>query len=220
MRHRAILAFSAALVAGCTPLHGWDAHTTSMPRPPAFDVGELARQPVATFGVLAPAGLQGFGPSLSQALATALAEAAPSVRGIPALETVNALNEQGLAAEYADLIAGFLRNGILERKRLQRIGSALRARYVLLPGLAEFDQVMIDRLAISGLKVVQSRVTTLRLWLQLWDAQTGRLLWESAGEATVASELLRPERTVPLHGIARKLWLRMIREGLLDRRSQ
>lgn len=86
--------------------------------------------------------------------------------------------------------------------------------------LAEFDQVLIDRLAISGWKVVQGRVTTLRLWLQLWDAQTGRLLWESAGEATVASELLRPERTVPLHGIARKLWLRMIREGLLDRRSQ
>src|SRR5437667_5318715 len=129
MRHRAILAFSAALVAGCTPLHGWDAHTTSMPRPPAFDVGELARQPVATFGVLAPAGLQGFGPSLSQALATALAEAAPSVRGIPARATVNALNEQGLAGEYAELIAGFLRNGILERKRLQRIGPsrALRA---------------------------------------------------------------------------------------------
>src|SRR2546427_427646 len=124
-----------SISSSCSPLHGWDAHTTSMPRPPAFDVGELARQPVATFGVLAPAGLQGFGPSLSQALATALAEAAPSVRGIPALETVNALNEQGLAAEYADLIAGFLRNGILERKRLQRIGSALRARYVLLPGL-------------------------------------------------------------------------------------
>ena len=81
MRHPAILAFSAALLAGRTPLHGWNAHTTSMPRPPALDVGDLTREPVATFGVLAPAGLQGFGPSLSQALTTALAEAAPSSRG-------------------------------------------------------------------------------------------------------------------------------------------
>jgi hypothetical protein len=191
-----------------------------MPRPPALDVGELTQEPVATFGVLAPAGLQGFGPPLSQALTTALAEAAASLRGTSSLETVNALNEQGLAAECADLIWGCLRKGVLERKRLQRIGSALRARYLLLPGLAEFDQVLIDRLAISGLKVVQGRVTTLRLWLQLWDTQTGRLFWESAGEATVASELLRPERTVPLDGIVRKLWLRMIREGLLERRSQ
>jgi hypothetical protein len=220
MRRRAMLAFSAALLPGCTPLHLWDVHTTSMPRSPAFDVGELAREPVATLGVLAPAGLQGFSSSLSQALTTALAEATPSLRGMPSLDTVNTLNEQGLAAEYAELIAGFLRNGILERERLQRIGSALRARYVLLPGLAEFDEVLIDRFEFSGLKVVQGRVTTLRLWLQLWDAQAGRLLWESTGEATVASEILRRERTVPLDGIARKLWLRMIREGLLERRSQ
>ena len=211
-----ILAFSAALLASCTPLYMWDTHTTSTPRPRSFDVTELAREPVATLGLVPPAGLQGFSPSLSHALFTAVSEASPSIRGISTQETLNVLNTQGLAAEYADLISGYGRSGILERERLQRIGSALGSRYVLLPGLAEFNQVLVDKFEALGIKLVTNRVITLRLWLQLWDAQTGQILWESAGEVTVASELLLPQRTVPLDEIAQKLWLRMIQDDLLE----
>jgi hypothetical protein len=91
---------------------------------------------------------------------------------------------------------------------------------VLLPGLAEFNQVIIDRLSISGWNFIQSRVTTLRLWLQLWETQTGKILWESAGEVTVATKLLRSEQTVALDDIAQKLWLRMIQYNLLDGKSR
>jgi hypothetical protein len=193
-----------------------DTHTTSTPRPQFFDVTELAREQVATLGLLTPAGLQGFNLPLSHALNGALSEASPPIRGIAAHETVNVLNQQGLAAEYGTLIAGFGRGGILESKPLRRIGSALSSRYVLLPGLAEFNQVIIDRLSIYGWNLIQSRVTTLRLWLQLWDTQTGKLVWESAGEVTAATKLLRSEQTVPLDEIARKLWLRMIQDNLLE----
>ena len=135
-----ILGFWMALLAGCTPVYLWDTHTTATPRPQSFDVAT----PVATFGLLAPASLQGFSPFLSRALMAAISEASPSMRGIPSNETVSVINGQGLAEEYADLIAGFIRSGILERERLQRIGSALGARYVLLPGLADFNQVVIE----------------------------------------------------------------------------
>jgi hypothetical protein len=184
----------------------------------SFDVGELRREPVAALGLLAPAGLQGFNPSLSHALVAALAEASPPIRGISTREMLNALNEKGLAAEYTDLIPGFARSGILERERLQRIGSALGSRYMLLPGLAEYNQVIIDRLALSRWKLIQSRFVALRL--QLWDTQTGRVLWESAGEVTVATELLRPVRTVPLDEIAQKLCLRMIQDNLLEAKTR
>lgn len=207
---------AAALIVGCSPLYLSDTHTTSTPRPQSFNVTELAREHVATLGLLTPAGLQGFNPPLSHALNAALSEASPPIRGIPAHETVNVLNQQGLATEYGTLIAGFGRGGILEREPLRRIGSALSSRYVLLPGLAEFNQVIIDRLSISGWNIIQSRVTTLRLWLQLWDTQTGKIVWESAGEVTVATKLLRSEQTVALDEIARKLWLRMIQDNLLE----
>jgi hypothetical protein len=213
-----ILTIALALLAGCGPLRTWDAHTTSSA--PSVDVATLTRESVATLGIVAPAALQGFGPALSHALVAALADVTPRVPAQPIPETLNALNEQGLAAEYAELLAGFARSGVLERKRLRSLGAALRARWVLLPGVAAFDEVLVDHFEISGLKIVQRRVTTLRLWLQLWDAWTGRIAWESAGEARVASELVLPDRTVPFDDTARKLWMRMIREGLLGEETR
>lgn len=216
----AILALWTALFAGCVPVYLWETHTTSTPRPQAFDVAVLTREPVATLGPLTPAGLQGFNPFLSRGLVAAISEVSPPIRGIPIHETVNVVNGQGLAAEYADLISGFVRSGILERERLQRIGSALGSRYVLLPGLADFNQVVIDKFEIAGIKMVSNRVITLRLWLQLWDTQTGEIVWESAGEATVASQLLLPQRMVPLDEIGQKLWLRMVQDNLLTGETQ
>jgi hypothetical protein len=105
----------------------------------------LAGEPVAMLGPLTRAGLQGLSPFLSRGLTAAISEVVPSMRAIPNHETVNAINGQGLAAEYADLISGFGRSGILERERLQKIGSALKCRYVLLPGLANFNQVLVDK---------------------------------------------------------------------------
>src|SRR5215470_739338 len=208
----AIVSWSA-LVAGCTPIYLWKTHATSTPR--SLDVTLLAQGPVAMFGLVAPASLQGFNFTLSHALTNALSEASPPIRAISDYETVNKLNGQSLAGEYGDLIAGFGRSSILERERLQRIGSALGSGYVLLPGLAEFNQVIIDRVSIYGWNFIQSRVTTLRVWLQLWDIKMGQILWQSAGEITLATRLLGPEQTVPLDEIARKVWLRMIQDGLL-----
>jgi len=211
-----VLAVTAALLAaGCGPVNLSDTHATSTPRPESFNVGALAGGPVATLGVVAPASLQGLSPTLSLALATALAEVSPPIRGIPTFETVNRLTDQGLAAEYADLLAGFSRNGILERQRLRWIGSGLGSRYVMLPGLAQLDETIIDKFEAAGLKLLRNRVTTLRLWLQLWDAQTGHIVWESAGEITVSTVLLSPSRAVPLGETIQKLLFNMIQDGLL-----
>ena len=215
----AIIALSAALLTACSPLYLSQTYTTSTPGPQSPDVVELTREPVATLGLLAPGGLQGFSPFLSHALLSALGKASPPVRGIAVRETMNILNEQGLVTEYADLISGFMRSGILDRERLGRIGSALGSRYVLLPGIAELNQVLMDKFEALGIKLVRIRVVTLRLWLQLWDAQTGRILWESAGETTVSSALLSAQQAVSLDAIAQNLWLRMIQDNLLPQRS-
>jgi hypothetical protein len=215
-----MLALLLAFLAGCSPVYLWETHTTSTPRPQSFDVAVLTREPVATLGPLTPAGLQGLSPFLSRGLIAAISQASPSIRAIPNHETLNAINGQGLAAEYADLISGFARSGILERERLQLIGSALGSRHVLLPGLADFNQVLVDKFEVAGIKVVTNRVITLRLWLQLWDAQTGQIVWESTGEAIVVSELILPERIVPLDEIGQKLWLRMIQDRLVGGEDQ
>lgn len=213
-------ALSLIFLVGCTPLYIWDTHITSTARPKSFGVAELTREPVATLGPIIPAGFQGFSPFLSRALIAAISEASPSIRGIPTHETVNLINSQGLSPEYGELISGFVRSGILERERLQRLGLALGSRYVLLPGLADFSQILIDRFEIAGLKVVRNRVITLRLWLQLWDTQTGQIVWESTGEINVASELFLPQRVIPFDEIGHKLWLRMLQDNLVAEKAQ
>jgi hypothetical protein len=217
---QSVCLFSLILLAGCTPLSVWDTHITSTGKPESFGVAELTRKPVATLGPVTPAGFQGFSPFLSRALTAAISEASSSIKEIPSYETVNIINRKGLAADYTELLAGFVRSGILERDRLQRLGSALDARYVLLPGLTDFNQVLIDRFEIAGLKMVRNRVITLRLWLQLWDTETGQIIWESTGESTTVSELLMPQRIVPLDEIGERLWLRMIEDDLLADKTQ
>ena len=213
----AIIAFWAVVLAGCTPLYTWDTDTTTA-RLRTLDIADLAREPVATAGVVAPGGLQGFSTTLSHALSAAIAHTSPPIRVIPAYQTMNALNDQDLSAEYADLLAGFSRSGIMERERLQRIGSALGVRYLLLPGLADLNQVILDKFELAGFKIVRTRITVLRVWLQLWDVRTGHIVWESSGHIATASNLFRSDRLVPIDTIAQRLWHRLIQEDLLEAR--
>ena len=213
----ATLASVAMFSAGCsTPLHVSNEHTTSGPRSPSLDIALLACQPVATLGVVAPGGIQGLGPTVSHALTTSLSKASPPIRAMPTAEVLNRLTDQGLAGEYAELLASYSRSGIPDRARLQQIGAALGSRYVLQPGLAEFTQAIVDKFEFAGLKIVRTRVLSLRLWLQLWDTQTGHILSESTGETTLATPVVSLDSTVSLDATAQKLWSRMIKKDLLE----
>jgi hypothetical protein len=118
----ALLATVVMLLAGCDPPYLSDTYATSTPKPASFDTGDLARMPVVVLAFVAPGNLQGFSPTLSHALSGALTEVTPPIREIPTDETLNQLTDKGLATEYADLLAGFARNGMLDRQRLRRIG--------------------------------------------------------------------------------------------------
>ena len=59
---------------------------------------------------------------------------------------------------------------MLDRQRLRRIGLGLGSRYVLLPGVAEFNEEILDKYEAAGIKLLRNRMKTLRLWLQLWDS--------------------------------------------------
>jgi hypothetical protein len=212
-----IFALSVIFLAGCSPVFIWDTHVTATPRSESLRLGDLTREPIAMLGPMTPAGLQGFSPFLSRALLAAISEMSPSIQGIPAHETVNMINGRGLSPEYGELISGFVRSGILERERLQRLGLAVGSRYVLLPGLADFNQILIDRFEFAGLKIVRNRVITLRLWLQLWDTHTGQIVWESTGEVNVARDLVFSPRILPLDEIGQKLWQRMLEDNLAEK---
>jgi hypothetical protein len=217
---RVLLATAVMLLAGCDPPYLSDTYATSTPKPASFETADLARMPVVVLAFMAPGNLQGLSPTLSHALGGALAEVSPPIREISTDETLNQLADKGLASEYADMRAGFARNGMLDRQRLRRIGLELGSRYVLLPGVAEFNEEILDKYEAAGLKLLRNRGTTLRLWLQLWDSQTGHIVWESSGEATTATVFLSAKQTVALEQITKKLLVRMIQDGLLESKTE
>jgi hypothetical protein len=208
------LILAVALLTSCSPAYLWSIHTGSTPRPAEHDIAVLSQETVAILGPLGRSGLHGIGLFLSRPLGEALMEADPRIRVLPVEKALNALNAQGLASEYGDLLSEFDRSGILGRERLGRIGAALGARYVLLPGLAELHEALVDKFDVFGFKLVRNRVVTLRLWLELWDVPTGRLLWRSTGEATVVTELLSSAQSTPLEAIVGRLWRRMLHDNL------
>jgi len=210
-----VLALLAAFSVGCSTLYPPTVHVTAAPRPPAVDMNALACQPVLTFSAVAPASIQGLGPTVSYALVSVLLAGSPPVYAVPTTEMLNRLGDHGLGGDYGDMLSGFARNGILTREPLQRIGAALGSRYALLPGLAEFGQTLEDKFDFEGFKVVRTRISVLRLWLQLWDTQTGHVLWQSTGEITLASHIARAQESVSLDELARLLWSRMIEDELI-----
>ena len=99
-------------------------------------------------------------------------------------ETATRINQAGLAAEYVRMRIDYERSDILDREPLRKIGAALGVRYVFQPRLAFFNQTIYQRWEFPGLNVwvLQTRVSILRQSLQLWDTETGELLWASLGE--------------------------------------
>ena len=196
-------------VACVGPLQQWGDEITSHPRAASFEISALKQEQVAVLSAVVGFGLEGYAHQVSRSLVSALQQRQPPIESLTVRDTLNRLNQEGLSGEYAVMMSEYVRTGILRRAGLEKIGRALHAAYVFQPTLASFSQSMSGRLSILGLRVLQTRITTLRLTLQLWDTRTGTIVWESSGEATLAGEDVREFR-IPFDEIARRLWSHML----------
>jgi hypothetical protein len=215
-----VLARTAVIVcmivlAGCAgTLTQWGEETTYTPRAASFDPKNLKQEPVAVLHAVVGFGLEGYGHQVSRSLASALTSTSPPIKGIPVQEALSRLNREGLGGEYAQMVSDYTKSGILNRSTLEKIGRTLNATYIFQPSLASFSQSTSGRFSFFGLRLFQTRITTMRLSVQLWDARTGDIVWEASGEATLATEDVR-EMRIPFDEIARRLWSHMLEDLLI-----
>jgi len=178
---------------GCSSsIYGWQVRTSSTSFSPSFDPGSLGQESVGVFGALTMPGLRGNEVGLDFMLSEVLHRVAPHIQIVSQQQTISKINQQGLAAEYAQMRADAEQSHILNRDPLKKLGMAIGARYVFQPRLAAFTQTMYDRWTFPafGVVVSQTRQSNLRMSVQLWDAKTGELLWASMAEGTMQSEAL------------------------------
>jgi hypothetical protein len=135
-------------------------------------------------------GLRGNEVGLDHMLGQILHKVAPQIQLVTSQQTITRINQLGLAAEYTQMRADAEQSHILGRDPLKKLAAASGVRYVFQPRLAAFTQLMTDRFTFPGLGLLlsQTRSSNLRISLQLWNAETGELLWASMAEGTMQSE--------------------------------
>lgn len=176
---------------GCTgSIYDWRVRTNSTPMTPSFRPANLTQQAVAVFPAITMPGLRGNEFALGHYLGYILQKGAPDWKVVIELETSSRINRKGLATDFARMRNDYDQTSIFDADTLRKIGAAVNARYIFQPRLIAFSQIMTDRWMFPGLNVrlLQTRSSIMRISLQLWDAETGDLLWISLAETTMSNE--------------------------------
>lgn len=120
--------------------------------------------------------------------ASTLIEKRPDLTIIPLPTTLGLINQADLADAYKQMYKEYRDTGIFSKDTLAKIAEASGIRYVAQLKLAGFTQKSIGRFGVFGLRMIQTKSATARIFFQLWDAHSGTIAWESVAELSWAEE--------------------------------
>jgi hypothetical protein len=115
----------------------------------------------------------------------------PELRIVPLPETLSAINRAGLAEEYRKMYENSRLTGIFSQGTLIKISHLTGVRYLAQLQLGGFRQDSQTRWGFLGIRVVETETTSLRLYLQIWDGESGTIVWEGSQELTSSIDTLK-----------------------------
>lgn len=110
----------------------------------------------------------------------------PEIRCVSLAETLSAINSAGLAEAYKRMFEDYRDTGIFERDSLRQVGDIIGTRYVAQLKLAGFVQGTKGRFSAFGIRLMGTKFTNIRLFLQIWDTSDGTIAWEGIQELNYA----------------------------------
>ena len=126
--------------------------------------------------------------AMALSFANVMHEMRPQLRIMSQAESLSAINRAGLANEYRKMLEDYAVTGILNRATLREVARVTGARYVAQLKLSGFKQEAKSRFSALGLRLVETQVTVLRLFLQIWDSEDGSIVWEGGNELSTAHD--------------------------------
>ena len=126
----------------------------------------------------------------------------PAAKVVPYWEGLNIINSEGFTADYALMMNEYSTTGILNRRILSKFGEILGVTYFIQPKLTDFKQHQSTRFSLLGLTLFKTHESQIKLYFEVWEAKTGRIVWVGSTEANMASENYKA-RPVPFEEIAR-----------------
>ena len=187
-----------------------------------FDVREAYRSPNVEggydFGTMAILSANGgsdgiveYRKLLVDILYDVLAEKRPGQELKSYWETISTLNKEGLTGDYAAMLKQYSTTGVLDRDVLIEMGETLGVKHFLHPRLVSFSKHKEGRFGALGLSLIKTHETVVKLYIEIWDAETGEIDWVGIGEANIASESYKA-KAIPFEDVVRIAIMNMLEE--------
>lgn len=154
----------------------------------ALQPGDLEREGVAFITPSTITGLEQDRQGVAFLFARVLEEERPAIPVTTLAETLGAINRAGLQSEYKEMFTYYNETGVLPAATLARIGEQTGRRYIAMIQLAAFSNNSSSRFRLLGVRFIQTRSASLRLFYQIWDTDNGAIAWEANQELNLAYE--------------------------------
>jgi len=141
--------------------------------------------------------------AVASQLSDSLTRLRPDLRVVPLTQTLSAVNAAGLAPTYDHLYSTYKNTGLLDGQDLTKIAQTLGVRYVIQLKIAAYDQSSGGGVGFLLAALIRDKKANVRLFLQVWDSQTGRVVWEKTGEETEKKWSLVVERSIDMQEVVK-----------------
>jgi hypothetical protein len=181
-----------AAFAGCgaaPQLHSSEEHQVI-----SLNAGDLDAGGVALITPSTVTGQEEERQSVALTFAKALTKERPAMRVVTFADAVGMINRAGLADDYRRMYQEYRDTGIFRRDTLRRVGEVTGTRYLAQLKLSGFQQESSTRLGVLGLRLIDTKRASVRLYLQIWDATEGTVAWEGLQETAYSEEQISEEQ--------------------------
>ncbi|MDD2915212.1 MAG: hypothetical protein PHP70_07830 [Gallionella sp.] len=183
-----MMGLAVMMLSGCAAIQ--QTHATTQALAINLDPQVLKATGIAFITPSSATGQEEDRQAVALAFTEALKLARPNLIIVPLPATLGAINRAGLASEYKQMFEDYRLTGIFNRETLLKISHATGARYLAQLKLGGFRQESKNRWGMLGVRMVETKTTFLRLYLQIWDGENGSVAWEGAQELSSAQESL------------------------------
>lgn len=181
MKCAAVGLLMAAILTGCGTVSSQIVPTT-LYKSSSLEPGALAQHRLALLTPSTVTGQEQDRQALALMFSETLHTQLPAVPVVSLSETLGLVNRAGLADDYRKMFEDYRETGIFAHGPLEKIGRTVGARYLAQLKLAGFSQDTFERFSLFGLRLFQTLHSNVRLYLQIWDSETGTIAWEGSEE--------------------------------------
>lgn len=157
----------------------------------SLEPGDLATHGVAFVTPSSITGHEQDRQTVAFVFARVLREERPEIPVVTLAETLSKINEADLEDDYRDMLEHMDATGALPAEILAKVGEATGARYVVMLKLASFESESSRRFGLFSVRILTTKMATLRLFYQVWDTRTASVAWEANQEMTLAYDTFR-----------------------------